>query len=477
MTNFSTSKLETELIDGKLYATGIMTSSQKDLEGERNIITPNALKKAIDKFLGLKILAEHGKTRKYQSRPLGTILKLEYTPKEYEIDTPVALRMEIKVFVEITDKEAIQDILNGNFTGFSLKWEDLNLLYNPRTKQELSTEINPIELTLTKNPANQDCFFKVISTEKMVKDYLAMTWQYEKSNVKIKSIYKNEFNNLFCDLEFKTKQKSAYKIPIEEIKEPIYLKFSVKEPIVLKFKMKSVKNPSDLSIDNLDTKSAKNQLDTALASQISQAIFNEKNEDWKIKPIENYLSFDGIKKIYDQIIKSTTNLYNNFNGTNYGEKNLPEQISQFRDLFAKITLFGWQNVNQNDFDKSVIEKINIPKTYKGLDDTTLENLKNAGKKANLETITQNRQQSLWEGTESNLYQNTMEELANKDGLEYVGVITANDNRVRENHRPNDRKYLKYGANGLNKYSSDYGCRCIYFRGTEAQMLRYGFTKI
>src|SRR5574343_166829 len=344
MTNYSPSKLETELIDGKLYATGIMTSSQKNLQGERNIITPNALKKAIDKFLGLKILAEHGQTRKYQSRPLGTILKLEYTPKEYEIDTPVALRMEIKVCVEITDKEAILDIINGNFTGFSLKWEDLNLLYNPRTKQELSTEINPIELTLTRNPANQDCFFKVISTEKMVKDYLAMTWQYEKSNVKIKSIYKNEFGNLFCDLEFKTKQKSAYKIPIEEIKEPIYLKFSVKKnPIVLKFKMKSVKNPKDLSIDNLDTEKAKAELNKIISNQINQATFDTKNEDWKIKPIENYLNFDGIKKIYDQIIKSTTNLYNNFNGTNYSEKNLPNQIIQFRDLFAKITLFGWQS--------------------------------------------------------------------------------------------------------------------------------------
>lgn len=658
-------------VDGGLYIEGEMFNSKKDLDGEMDIITPNAFEMALPEFLSIPMIVEHGQTRKYQKNKIQyENIRYEYLPKDYKMDTPKLLPMSIKVSMIIKDKNVIEDIKNGNLSGFSLNWLIIEGRKDLRTGAELYTEIKPVELTLTKNPAKKDCYFQIITNDELVKEYLAKTWQYEKSNVKIKSIYKNEFNNLFCDVEhLGTKQKS-FKVPVENIKSKPILFFKMKskkfgcvmanvntslikklqskidkddlfieenktgieenphitilyglEPtvkfndvknnikesdsivrdildqerlgsnfdvfinedkeydvliikmhnqndliklraslellphtktfdvyiphitlaylkkglgqkyvdilndefngqglsfqvtdivfssstqdtdydsllnrrpvlflfakrkskpkprLILFSKRKSVKNPKDLSINNLDTKSAKNQLDTALADQISQAIFNEKNEDWSIKSIENYLSFEGIKKIYNQIIKSTTNLYNNFNGTNYSEKNLPEQISQFRDLFAKITLFGWQNVNQNDFDKSVIEKINIPKTYKGIDQTTLDNLRTAGKSANLETITQNRQQTIWEGNESTLYQETMEDLATEDGKEFVGVITAGDNRVGEDHRPNDRKYSKYGVNGLNKHSSRHGCRCVYFRGTEAEMLKYGFSKI
>lgn len=471
-------------VDGGLYIEGEMFNSKKDLDGEMDIITPNAFEMALPEFLSIPMIVEHGQTRKYQKNKIQyENIRYEYLPKDYKMDTPKLLPMSIKVSMIIKDKNVIEDIKNGNLSGFSLNWLIIEGRKDLRTGAELYTEIKPVELTLTKNPAKKDCYFQIITNDELVKEYLAKTWQYEKSNVKIKSIYKNEFNNLFCDVEhLGTKQKS-FKIPVENIKsKPVLFLFAKRKSkpkprLILFSKRKSVKNPKDLSINNLDTKSAKNQLDTALADQISQAIFNEKNEDWSIKSIENYLSFEGIKKIYNQIIKSTTNLYNNFNGTNYSDKNLPEQISQFRDLFAKITLFGWQNVNQNDFDKSVIEKINIPKTYKGIDQTTLDNLRTAGKSANLETITQNRQQTIWEGNESTLYQETMEDLATEDGKEFVGVITAGDNRVGEDHRPNDRKYSKYGVNGLNKHSSRHGCRCVYFRGTEAEMLKYGFSKI
>ena len=467
-------------VDGGLYIEGEMFNSKKDLDGEMDIITPNAFEMALPEFLSIPLIVEHGQTRKYSKNKIQyENIRYEYLPKDYKMDTPKLLPMSIKVSMIIKDKNVIEDIENGNLSGFSLNWQIIEGRKDLKTGAELYTEIKPTELTLTKNPAKKDCNFQIISNDKMVQEYLAKTWQYEKSNVKIKSVYKNEFNNLFCDVEHLNSKQKSFKIPVENIKsKPIlFFKMKSKPKPILFFKMKSVKNPKDLSIDNLDTNSAKLELEKVISNQISQATFDTKTKNWKLKSIENYLNFEGIKKIYDQIIKSTTKLYNNFNGTNYGEKNSPNQISQFRDLFAKITLFGWENVNQNDFDKSVIAKINIPKTYKGIDTTTLENLKNAGKKANLETITQNRQQTIWEATESSLYQETMEELANTDGLDYVGVITAGDNRVGKDHRPNDHKYSKYGANGLNRHSSRRGCRCIYFRGKKAQMLKYGFSKI
>ena len=457
-------------VSGGLYIEGEMFNSKKDSHGEIDIITPNAFENALPEFLSIPLIVEHGQVRKYNNTKIQyENLRYEYLPKNYNLDTPKLLPMSIKVSMVVKDKNVIEDIKNGNLSGFSLNWLIIEGRKDLRTGAEFYTEIKPIELTLTKNPSKKNCYFQIISNDKMVEEYLAKTWQYEKSNVKIKSVYKNEFDNLFCDVEHLNSKQKSFKIPVENIKS--------KPKPVLFFKMKSAKNPNNLSIDNLDTESAKNELNKAVADQISQATFDSKTEIWKLKSIENYLNFEGIKKIYDQIIKSTTKLYNNFNGTNYGERNLPSEIIQFRDLFAKITLFGWENVNEKDFDKSVISKINIPKTYKGFDQTTLENLKSAGKSANLETIAKNRQEILWEGTETNLYQETMEELANTDGKDFVGVITAGDSRVRESHRPNDHKYSKFGAGGLNKYSSDFGCRCIYFRGTEAEMLKYGFSKV
>lgn len=241
--NLQTDFESQKIIGNKLYLEGIMTSSSRDLDNDMEITTPNALKKAINQFLNLPILIEHGNTQKYRSQNVGELIKLEYSPEDYIVDSPTQEPMQIKVFVVINNAEAIQDISKGNLAGFSLKWSVKNYLIDKRTRKNINTEIEPLELTLTKKPSNQDCYFKIICDDENVQKYLQKSWKYEKEIVKVKSIYKNEFDNLFCDLEYTVKQKSAYKIPIEDIKTPIFFKFKViKKPICFKFKVVSLKH-------------------------------------------------------------------------------------------------------------------------------------------------------------------------------------------------------------------------------------------
>lgn len=486
--NFTTS--DQKLVDGKLYLTGFMSTSSKDLDGERNIITPNALKLANSKLIGLPIKIEHGFTQKYKLKTVGELLKLEFSPENYQIDSPEVLEMEIKVFVVITDKWAIEDVLNGNLSGFSLRWTMINYLINPKTRQELSTQIEPVELTLTKNPANQDCYFKIISTPEMVKSYLDKVWQYQGQVVKVKSVYKNQFDNLFCDLEFqKEKVKSATKIPVENILPNCKLIFKTKIKIKCKFilklknkikskfilKSKAVKNPEDLGIDNLGTqelKSIENELLTAINSQLETAKFA--NEKWSFGSITNFLG-NNLKKITDKISSQTMNLYNSFYGTNW--ENLPENSSQYQDALAKITLEGYQKINEKDYSNQVLDKIKVLRDYEGFDKTTQKTLDNAGQKANLKEIGKSRQTELFENLETNIYHDTVSNLAREDGRNFVGVITSRDKRVRRSHAQNEYKYSEVGANGLNRFSSDLRCRCTYFYGTEAEMIKYEFSKI
>ncbi len=210
-----------------LIISGKATTNHLDRHGESITISPNAFYQAKKAFLdkGGKMLAEHGMDRKYGSRTVGRVINMEYSPKEYSIDSPKPLDMSIDVVAELTDPNIIEDVLSNKKGAFSLAWKTKNWLVNQKTKQRIDTEVEFNELTVTSDPANRKATFHVVTDEALAKQYkLGKTVKVYDTLANVKCVFTDELGHYFVDVEFVDEivnVKTASKIPFEAVEDEI----------------------------------------------------------------------------------------------------------------------------------------------------------------------------------------------------------------------------------------------------------------
>lgn len=234
MFKFKTQTLKKE----GLYAEGIGSSNSLDKQGEKILITPNALKRALPDFFvkGSPVLVEHGFTDYYGRKKVGKVIEFDYEPKDYDIDTPMLKPMKIKVKVLIDDPDAIRDIMEGRLREFSLGWENKVVLYsNVDPTYEESRDIIINELSLCYKGANPDAKIEMVSDHK--KEFIYKNGQLIEvfgSPAKVKSCVTKDDDNYyevsFSDRKIKTalipestivKQKTSF----EEERDEAFSKY------------------------------------------------------------------------------------------------------------------------------------------------------------------------------------------------------------------------------------------------------------
>jgi hypothetical protein len=165
----------------------------------------------------------------------------------------------------------------------------------------------------------------------------------------------------------------------------------------------------------------------------------------------------------------------------FANSNLKKQIVKANPVFAKYfkgNTFSFTKEGQAS--KKVIGDI-FGDNYKGIKSTTTNQLealkKELDKKkltiADVKKFNAERKKILTEDTKNIVKQNSTALLARSTGFSFVGAITRKDDRVRESHAKNHRRYWRVA---YYQPWRDYNCRCayIYFK-TKAEIK--GFKKL
>lgn len=181
---------------------GIATSNVLDYQGEKITITPKALDSAFPEFLksGARIKVEHGFSDKYQDRVVGRVIKMEYTPKDFDLDNPQIPKMQILTTAIIEDEEAIRDVLVGNLDAFSIGGGSETEPLRDSTGNIVFTTFKFNELTLTKNPANPEATFEIVDDEQETEETKSCFEELKQSGVLVaKSLFsmKKGFSQVF----------------------------------------------------------------------------------------------------------------------------------------------------------------------------------------------------------------------------------------------------------------------------------------
>jgi len=237
------------------------------------------------------------------------------------------------------------------------------------------------------------------------------------------------------------------------------------------------KNPKfELDIERLkDSKNyqiAKTIIFDGIKKQInsSKLVKDKTTREYEVENIEQFMPLERYKKAVSLFAQSSLDIYNQF----YNTTHTKSEIQGFIDLYSKVAMFGWQGVKTSLYSQDIIEMVNLPKDYKGFNNTTKDGLFELNNDKEKQAFIQNRQKTVLEGMESNIYHNTNFKLAEIDGKEYVGVWTSNDDRVRLNHRPNDKKYGERSV--MLVFAREQGCRCVYVAGTIEELESYGLIR-
>lgn len=143
--------------------------------------------------------------------------------------------------------------------------------------------------------------------------------------------------------------------------------------------------------------------------------------------------------------------------------------------FITVSLFGYGEIaNYDGIIKDRLSNI-FDSSYEGMvtktfEQTELENLTQEEK----DNLVKTQSQNTMDGFGIGLLQGAFAINAILKKKEYVGVIIMRDNKVRKEHKPNDGKFwLRLSRKD---FSRDYNCRCRYFYGSKADMIRLGFTQ-
>lgn len=172
--------------------------------------------------------------------------------------------------------------------------------------------------------------------------------------------------------------------------------------------------------------------------------------------------------------------YNSMYGTAYTLQNIPNELKQYLELFIAITLYGWGETLDKDIKPATMDLLKSvfgdkAEEYKGINET----IKNLLEGKDLSQIDQQafaktRAEVLFAGI-FGAFNIVTGFLAQTDKRDWVGVITMNDGKVREEHFLNHRKYF---SRFLKQPWNDFNCRCSYrFYKTEQEAIKAGFSKL
>lgn len=242
--------------DGTLIIKGIASSNMFDRQGEKLTITPNALSSAITTFMysGSPVLMEHGRSEEYGSRQIGKVIDMDYNPKDYNIDNLTPPKMKILAVCEITDLQAIKDILNGEKTCFSLKWQPLkeSTYFNKSDpNQEIHFGVILKELTVCAIPVNPEAKFEIVTDPIQIKE---LGFEPNQSitafgqEAKVKAFFIKE-NQKFLEVDFE-KVKGVY-IKAEDKKKEFGCVMLMYEPKQFENLINKIEK-NDLYIDTED---------------------------------------------------------------------------------------------------------------------------------------------------------------------------------------------------------------------------------
>lgn len=178
----------------------------------------------------------------------------------------------------------------------------------------------------------------------------------------------------------------------------------------------------------------------------------------------------------------------------------PKKMDQLAELIQDETIKDWNDrhpakVTKNEKVKQKVQNainyhFNGGQDYQGFAFTVKETLEGVIEgaddtniadyyKSRINTLTKNTAKRIEDGLFVNLYYSVSEQLAVDTKQDYVGAITVGDDRVRESHRKNEKKYWKLGKIAPSGNATpwlDYGDRCSYFYNSSSALEKAGFKK-
>lgn len=174
------------------------------------------------------------------------------------------------------------------------------------------------------------------------------------------------------------------------------------------------------------------------------------------------------------------NTYNDMYNTTYTLQNIPNELKQYLELFIAITLYGWGETLNKDIKPATMDLLKSvfgdkADEYKGINETIKTLLEGKDlSQIDQEAFAKNRAKVLFAGI-FGAFNIVTGFLATTDKRDWVGVITMNDGKVREEHFLNHRKYFNRSSK---QPWNDFNCRCSYrFYQTEQEAINAGFSRL
>jgi hypothetical protein len=183
------------------------------------------------------------------------------------------------------------------------------------------------------------------------------------------------------------------------------------------------------------------------------------------------LNKTGLLSISNDLAEAAIAEYNSVYGTDYTLDTAPDRLKEYLEALVVLSLYGVADGGLDKFNDDVLDllQLNNPE-YEGIDSTTQKELED--KTEISPAYVEKRVDRIIEGLAVPIFFVAHEILAIQDGRDYVGAITMLDPRVRLTHRPNHMRYWR--NNGKKRPWLDYGERCVYRFGSEAQLKKLGY---
>jgi Inorganic Pyrophosphatase/Phage portal protein len=250
-------------------------------------------------------------------------------------------------------------------------------------------------------------------------------------------------------------------------------------------------------VDNLVNskpyKEFKIKLQDILNEQINQ-LFTEKTKVSKSddlftdisKRLKDNLSESELFKIIStELLPTILSDYNEFYNSNYTINNLPQKLLDEIDQIIGLTINGdgkkYEGINQTtaltiarEYAKILSQKRYSLEDYNKIPHEQKKRLWNELNKQRKSVIIESRTDLISEIIAQQSYNRVVSNLAEEDGLTWVGVRTVRDKNVRADHKLNEG--LMFAISSKQPWN-DFNCRCEYVFGTKQTLLELGIFKI
>jgi hypothetical protein len=193
-----------------------------------------------------------------------------------------------------------------------------------------------------------------------------------------------------------------------------------------------------------------------------------------MQKIETYLNKAGFVSIANIVAKSAIESFNSKYGTNYTVGTMPANLVDYINLFVAVTLFGWEGVDTSIYSQNIIDLVEIPKDYTGIDTETERLLQNKDKK-DYDSVIESRTNTISEILATTIFQASVYLLSDDFDLLYMGSISMEDPKVRPYHALCNRKFWKKGS--IKNPCLEPNCRCKpYFFKNIQEAINKGFSQ-